>query len=239
MSTQKGNHKKSGQKYQNSFAYTHNNKSKLTEKILSMPNDLVCKRCHDMIEWKKKYRKYKPLTQPKKCVGCEQKAVTKAYHVLCDPCALKREVCGKCLEKKEVVTVNTKTQSEIAQDENDLKNKLRLMSERKRRAFFRAVERGEDENECADRILAGIRKVGENGENEDFSDVEDSEEDSEGEGRAGQKKEEKQKESDTAAGRAHAKGAGPEGVLKVEKLKIQDDDDDVEDFDDDSEEEEQ
>eukprot|EP00124_Ichthyophonus_hoferi_P002495 Ihof_evm3s172 gene=Ihof_evmTU3s172 len=104
MSTARGNVTKSRPpKYQNSFAFTHNNKSKKTEKILAMPNFYVCTKCHDQIEWKKKYRKYKPLTQPKKCVGCQQKTVDKAYHVLCDPCANERQVCGKCMQKKEIV----------------------------------------------------------------------------------------------------------------------------------------
>lgn len=44
-------------KHQNSFAFRHNPKSKKTDKILSSPNVGVCKRCHDKIEWRKKYRK--------------------------------------------------------------------------------------------------------------------------------------------------------------------------------------
>jgi hypothetical protein len=31
-----------------------------------LPNEGLCPRCHDIIEWKKKYRKYKPLTTPKR-----------------------------------------------------------------------------------------------------------------------------------------------------------------------------
>ena len=40
-----------------------------------------------MIEWKRRYGKYKPLKQPAKCLGCNQKAVHQAYHQLCPPCA--------------------------------------------------------------------------------------------------------------------------------------------------------
>jgi hypothetical protein len=79
VSTAKGGTKKGPQKYQNTFAYKHNNKSKLTAKIISMPNDGVCNRCYEQIEWRKKFRKYKPLTQPKKWyVGIQQSFNTKS-----------------------------------------------------------------------------------------------------------------------------------------------------------------
>eukprot|EP00804_Cyclotella_cryptica_P000138 CCRYP_019702-RA/>CCRYP_019702-RA protein AED:0.38 eAED:0.38 QI:191/1/1/1/1/1/2/226/325 len=74
-------------KHQNTFAFRHNPKSKKTEKILSSPNVGVCRRCHDKIEWRKKYRKYKPRTQPGKCNICFQKNVMAAYHTICTKCA--------------------------------------------------------------------------------------------------------------------------------------------------------
>jgi len=43
--------------HQNSFAFKHNKNSKKTKKIAAIPNVGVCKRCHDIIEWRKKYRK--------------------------------------------------------------------------------------------------------------------------------------------------------------------------------------
>lgn len=48
---------------------------------------VVCQRCREKIEWKKKYRKYKPLTVPAKCVKCGNRTVKAAYHQLCDDCA--------------------------------------------------------------------------------------------------------------------------------------------------------
>merc|ERR1719253_2040966 len=74
-------------KHQNSFAFQHNPKSKKTDKILSSPNVGVCRRCHDKIEWRKKYRKYKPRTHPGKCNICFQKNVLAAYHTICTKCA--------------------------------------------------------------------------------------------------------------------------------------------------------
>lgn len=48
------------------------------------------------IEWRKKYRKYKPLRQPATCNGCHKKTVTAAYHKLCADCAKERRVCPFC-----------------------------------------------------------------------------------------------------------------------------------------------
>lgn len=73
--------------HQNTFAFRHNPKSKLTEKILASPNVGCCRRCHDKIEWRKQYRKYKPLTQPSKCNLCQLKKVVAAYHTICTNCA--------------------------------------------------------------------------------------------------------------------------------------------------------
>ena len=87
MSTERGNMKKKGQAHQNTFTFKHNKNSKLTAKIMSMPIAGifhsqsspshhfhiftvlfigVCDKCKEKIEWKKKYRKYKPLTAPGK-----------------------------------------------------------------------------------------------------------------------------------------------------------------------------
>jgi hypothetical protein len=74
--------------HQNTFAFTHNIKSKVTDKILASPNVHVCRRCHDKIEWRKKYRKYKPLTQPATCNGCKKRNVLAAYHTVCESCAI-------------------------------------------------------------------------------------------------------------------------------------------------------
>ena len=68
MSTRKGDNKKKGQKYQNVTAFKNNlhDTSKVTKTINSLVVQGVCERCRDIIEWKKKYKKYKPLTAPKK-----------------------------------------------------------------------------------------------------------------------------------------------------------------------------
>lgn len=66
ISSRKGNSKKGAQKYQNHVGFKHNKNSKLTRKIYKMPVDGVCDHCREIIVWRKTYRKYKPLTCPKK-----------------------------------------------------------------------------------------------------------------------------------------------------------------------------
>ena len=85
--SQKGNNKKGrAPAHQNVYAFQHNPKSKKTAKILNSPNINVCKRCFDKIEWRKKYRKYKPRSQPGKCNICEKRTVLAAYHTICTSC---------------------------------------------------------------------------------------------------------------------------------------------------------
>mmetsp|Transcript_47588 Transcript_47588/g.101119 ORF Transcript_47588/g.101119 Transcript_47588/m.101119 type:complete len:297 (+) Transcript_47588:108-998(+) len=97
-----GSKKKKGRapKHQNSFAFRHNPKSKKTEKILSSPIVGVCRRCQDKIEWRKKYRKYKPRSQPGKCNLCFQKNVLAAYHTICTKCATSDKAIA-AMEKRE------------------------------------------------------------------------------------------------------------------------------------------
>lgn len=72
--------------HQNKFAFAHNPKSKTTAKILASANVHVCRRCHDKIEWRKQYRKYKPLSQPSTCNECKKRNVKAAYHTICESC---------------------------------------------------------------------------------------------------------------------------------------------------------
>jgi len=143
MSSEKGNvERKRPPKHQNSFGFRHNKNSMKSRKIASLPNDGLCQRCHQVIEWKKKFRKYKPLSVPGKCFQCENKTVTRAYHRICDPCAIKLQVCAKCREQKSLVT-ELETTEERKMADRKLREKLEAMSERKRRTYFRKLENGE------------------------------------------------------------------------------------------------
>ena len=91
--------KKSGAPaHANRYAYIHNRNSRLTREILAMPIGGICPTCRAVLEWRKRFRKYKPLTVPKRCVRCGEKTVKEAYHVICRPCGAKNKTCAKCLQ---------------------------------------------------------------------------------------------------------------------------------------------
>lgn len=58
--------RKRPQAHQNTFAFKHNKHSKLTQKIVDEPLDLLCQRCSQKLQWRKQFRKYKLLTVPGK-----------------------------------------------------------------------------------------------------------------------------------------------------------------------------
>jgi hypothetical protein len=115
---------KGAPKYKNSTKFRHNPGSKLTKVINEYPITGLCPKCVDKIAWRKDYRKYKPLSVPKKWYGerrnhavmhggcdrnlipltfiysisCEQKTIKDAYHVVCRACASRRRICEKCLQ---------------------------------------------------------------------------------------------------------------------------------------------
>uniref|UniRef100_A0A0K8RCM4 Uncharacterized protein n=1 Tax=Ixodes ricinus TaxID=34613 RepID=A0A0K8RCM4_IXORI len=113
MSSQHGNVKRTRpQKHQNSTAFknTLHDKSLQTKKMISLKITNVCVRCKEKIEWKIKYKKYKPLTVPRKCVKCEGKTVKSAYHIICDDCSISRKVCAKCGTSENLVQDSEETE---------------------------------------------------------------------------------------------------------------------------------
>ncbi|XP_066272264.1 uncharacterized protein C9orf85 homolog [Branchiostoma lanceolatum] len=139
MSSQRGNVGRSRpQKYKNSMAFRNNlhDQSQKTKKLNAMVVGGLCAHCKSVIDWKIKYKKYKPLSQPKKCVKCEQKTVKQAYTMMCMPCARTADVCAKCGKGEEVVTPALTPAEEAARDA-ELQQELKFMSERQRRTFMR------------------------------------------------------------------------------------------------------
>ncbi|XP_043281532.1 uncharacterized protein C9orf85 homolog isoform X2 [Venturia canescens] len=138
MSSQKGNTKRARpQKYQNNHAFKNDlhDKSHQTKRINNIQVVNVCERCKKIIEWKIKYKKYKPLKAPAKCTKCEQKVIKHAYHIMCGPCALHNKVCPKCGEKGDVVPEEPK--EETLKLDRELRLILKKLPERKRRTFMR------------------------------------------------------------------------------------------------------
>lgn len=90
--------KKKGRRpaHQNEIKFYHNPHSVKTAYIMSIKHVGLCHRCAQIIEWRKTYRKYKPLQQPRKCDNCAQKTIRRAYHTVCDNCAYEKGICPKC-----------------------------------------------------------------------------------------------------------------------------------------------
>ena len=143
MSTKKGSveRKNRPQKHQNKFAFKNDLHDKTPQiKVINSINVCeVCEHCKSVIEWKIKYRKYKPLKQPKSCTKCGDKTVKRAYHVICRDCAIKHKVCAKCLKSGDEVTVipPEPTEEEKLKLKIEMDQLLKTLPERKRRTFLR------------------------------------------------------------------------------------------------------
>ncbi|XP_006023887.1 uncharacterized protein C9orf85 homolog [Alligator sinensis] len=130
MSSQRGNVARTRpQRHQNAGAFRNDKygASAQCKKINAKLHDGVCQHCKDVLEWRVKFSKYKPLTKPKKCVKCLQKTVKDSYHIVCRPCASKLDVCAKCGKGEEIVIPIDKgsEQTENAADENDQRQRSR------------------------------------------------------------------------------------------------------------------
>ena len=133
--------------HQNRTAFKHNPASRKTAKILSLPNEGLCTKCHDIIEWRKKFRKYKPLTTPRRCQICDQKKVTRAYHNICDYCACETNTCAKCREHKSIVNPIITPEQEKA-DMQLVRDALSKMTERERRTFLRHIQPAQEDDDA-------------------------------------------------------------------------------------------
>ncbi|XP_059128979.1 uncharacterized protein C9orf85 homolog [Peromyscus eremicus] len=128
MSSQIGNVARSRpQKHQNVFTFKNDkfDKSVQTKKINAKLHDGVCQCCKEVLEWRVKYSKYKPLSKPKKCVKCLQKIVKDSYHIMCRPCACELEVCAKCRKKEDIVILFNREPETSANTENQDSNHRR------------------------------------------------------------------------------------------------------------------
>ncbi|KAK3032549.1 hypothetical protein RJ639_036788 [Escallonia herrerae] len=133
-------------KHQNKYAWKPNAGVKINEtevggrfRPLSEVTG-VCLRCKEQIEWKRKYGKYKPLTEPAKCQRCSKRAVRQAYHNLCNACAKEHNVCAKCSCRVERII--GRDSSEVEAEQKSLEEAISNARERERRTLLRAMNKG-------------------------------------------------------------------------------------------------
>ncbi|XP_065671081.1 uncharacterized protein C9orf85 homolog isoform X2 [Hydra vulgaris] len=174
MSSQRGNVvKKKGPKHKNEFAFK-NDLHDTTGKMKAINNlsvSNVCQRCKDCIEWKIKYKKYKPLTVPGKCVRCFNRNVKFAYHIVCSQCVTENSCCAKCNKNADLVGTLVQDVSDQQKEESLLEEELKHMRLREKKAFLRQVEK-EKSLGCKNSIcLTKTNKSSEN-ESDEISDYE-------------------------------------------------------------------
>jgi len=147
MSSKTGQSKRTRpQKHQNQSQWKANKfkTDPLTKLLENITITNCCPKCTDVIEWKVKYGKYKPLTQPAKCVKCGGRRVKSAYQIVCVPCVEETGVCAKCGQTAEVVNNTIPSAAEQARLESEFQRDLKALPERKRRTFLRYYHREEE-----------------------------------------------------------------------------------------------
>ncbi|XP_017963483.1 uncharacterized protein C9orf85 homolog [Drosophila navojoa] len=219
MSTQRGNATRTrAQKHKNRHVFKNDLHDKTPQqmRLNKMHVSTVCQRCKEVIEWKIKYKKYKPLTQAKTCARCQQRTVRKAYHVICKDCAVKDHVCAKCLKSADEVEIEAPqpTPQEEQQLQVEMDRLIKSFSERKRRAFLRFMEKGrkqeaqepldEEEREAQEKatrvrhtreeLLEKIKQLNLAEEDDDYG--EDDDEDEEGESDRGSEESSSEEDSE-------------------------------------------
>ncbi|XP_022759903.1 uncharacterized protein C9orf85 homolog [Durio zibethinus] len=141
MSSQRG-----PPKHQNRYAWKPNAGRKINETEvggkLKPYSEItgVCPRCKEQIDWKRRYGKYKPLTEPAKCQLCSKRNVRQAYHNLCSGCAKEQKVCAKC--RCHVDQIVGRDSMEVEEEQKMLEEAIKNARERDRRTLLRAMNGG-------------------------------------------------------------------------------------------------
>ncbi|KAL8528492.1 hypothetical protein ACS0TY_006062 [Phlomoides rotata] len=99
----------------------------------------ICARCKEQIDWKRRYGKYKPITEPGKCQRCSKRNVRQAYHNLCTGCAKEQNVCAKCSCR--VDKIIGRDILEVEAEQKALEEAIKNARERDRRTLLRAMNK--------------------------------------------------------------------------------------------------
>lgn len=177
MSTERGNTSRTrAQKHQNKTKFKNNlhDTSHTTKFLNNLEVENVCSKCKGVIEWKIKYKKYKPLKAPSTCIKCHNKNVKFAYHTICTDCAKASKVCPKCGEAKELIqSTSTVTQEDLLKN-REIQEMVKALSERRRRTFFRYVDKNKScTEETAILKLKELSLSGTASTVDDFDDLDD------------------------------------------------------------------
>ena len=139
--------------HQNKTAWVplkHQDDLKVGEDFMEGSTHNCCEKCVEVIEWRQKYGKYKPLTKPSRCHTCSQRSIRRPYHGICQECSLKRKVCAKC-EKPYAVPEEDLIR---AQKLITLRKDMERLPERFRRSCERKFEKLEPDD-----AIKGVEQI--------------------------------------------------------------------------------
>ena len=138
-------------------AHKHQDGLKITDEMVQEIGwlDHCCEKCCDVLAWRRKYAKYKPLSQAGKCNRCQAKEVRRPYHSLCQPCASQTSQCAKCQQPYAIPQEVLDREAKMKY----IKSKLGLLPERYRRSAERKLEKEEqDMDEIVSLVDRALRK---------------------------------------------------------------------------------
>ncbi|CAF0842110.1 unnamed protein product [Adineta ricciae] len=141
----------------------------MTKEINALEHKGLCEHCQQVLEWRVHFRKYKPLTQPKKCVRCLQKNILRAYYIVCDDCGAKDNLCCKCGQSQDAPIERPVPAVEEEREQVEFENDIKLLRERQRRKFYRLMKQGMSGEEALAKVNDSSTKQF-NGENDDDDD---------------------------------------------------------------------
>jgi hypothetical protein len=165
-----------GPVHQNDYAYEHMRYCKHNlppDKVFVSMYGGMCRHCRELMDWKRKYGKWKilsPFTQEARiCTHCAQKTVFHPFARICQKCCLALNKCSKCLkEATQGDSLASYPLTKAQQEQKQIRTERckERMSERERRAIKRREAKGEeveleyesdseDEEEEDDGSLAG------------------------------------------------------------------------------------
>jgi hypothetical protein len=131
------------QKYKNQTKFVPNKYNPNLNTNIKTTN--VCRKCLEIVEWKKQYGKYKVRSQPGKCNQCKNRNILISYHEWCLKCAE-----GKCAKCFVVLQGDNMVEEELVEEERKID--FTGFSERQKRSIQRKLDAGDMEG--VDRILA-------------------------------------------------------------------------------------
>ncbi|KAK8717711.1 hypothetical protein V6N13_044969 [Hibiscus sabdariffa] len=127
-------------KHQNSYAWKPNAGVKINEKEvggkLRPYSEItgVCPRCREQIDWKRRYGKYKPLTEPAKCFAPNVMCVKPIIIFV-----LEQKVCAKC--RCRVDQIVGRDSADVEEEQKMLEEAIKNARERDRRTLLRAMNK--------------------------------------------------------------------------------------------------